>query len=250
MKYPTLSRTDCRTLLHQHRADNQWDASPFVDLVGSGAPLDLAAVSRLVKALAELRVSFNAAALPTAQGRKFEAQACTIVHRELRIEVGVASNSSFWRWVTFGAGDGELCRLVDWRFGTQSSIADVNYGISSKASMWEGLFARLWWRGHLGYSEESDDRYSVARRGDMDIWRSHILRQEFGRCGNVARALVCYQYPATHTGRRGRLRVQHLRELAKRLRILHASMAFELLSYEGAFQMVERQAQRVMAQET
>ena len=245
MKYPTLSRADCRALLHQHREGNQWDASSFVESVGSGTPLDGAAVAKLVKALAELRTSFATTALPTSQGKAFEAQACEIVHRQLRLEVGVASNSAFWRWVTFGAGDGELCGLVDWRFGTQSSIADVNYGIASRASIWEGLFARLWWRGYLGYSEELEDRYSIARRGDMDIWRSHILRQEFGRCRNVARALVCFQYPEGHTGRRGRLRVQHLRALAKRLRILHASMAFELLSYEDAFQTIERQARGI-----
>ena len=210
---------------------------------GTGTPLSSSSVKTLASSLMKIQGSFAPDALPLAQARHFEAAACEVVHRELPLPPSVASDPGFWRWITFGACDDELCRLVDWRFGSQRSIADVNYGIASRANIWEGLYARLWLRGHLGHSSSGGDPYDVARRGDMDIWRSHILRQEFGRCRKLARALVCYQYPAGRAAsRRGRLRVQHLRDLAKRLRILHASVSFEILDYDAVYAIVENQA--------
>ena len=65
-----------------------------------------------------------------------------------------------------------------------------------------------------------------ARTGDQDLWRSHILRQDYANARVVARALLRLQAGQLAAKK---LSVDAVRELAKRLRRLHANVVFEFL---------------------
>lgn len=227
MKFPILSIDGARDCLDKKRRDVSWSATPYVKYIGNGEELDQVGISKLLTKLKELR-SRLPDPLPKIRGKDFEAPACALVHENLNLNSVAASSREFWLWLTFGAAGGEFADIVDWRFSAGSRIDDVNYGITTRAGTWEGLFARLWWRGSIGYDPDSENPYEIAKRGDIDIWRSHIIRQEYGRCANVARALVKYQYPSSDDDT-ATLKIAELRELAKRLRIIDASMSYEML---------------------
>jgi hypothetical protein len=174
---------------------------------------------------------------------EFEGPASRMVHEGLGIGADAAGSREFWLWLTFVAGDGMFADLVKWRFGTQKSIDLVNYGIGRRSEMWEGLFARLWWRGNTGYAADAPEPYEIAARGDADLWRSHIIRQEYGRCRPVARALVEYQYPTPQS--KARLEIVQLRALAKRLRIVEASVGYELLCEEDIGKLIKEYVEQI-----
>jgi len=228
MKYPILAMDAARECLEKHRNDDSWSAAPYVRWVGEGDEFDVSQTNSMLKKLSQLKSKLPNP-LPTAKGRDFESPASEVVHKSLELNALAASSREFWLWMTFGADSGQLLELVDWRFGTQKHINDVNYGITSRAGTWEGLFARLWWRGSIGFDQNFEDPYDIAKRGDIDIWRSHVIRQEYGRCATVARALIRYQHPDSDPKSKT-LTIKKLRELAKRLRIVDATMSYELLT--------------------
>lgn len=227
MKFPILSIEGARDCLDKRRRDESWSATPYVKHIGEGDEFDQTGTSALLSKLNELKSTLPDP-LPKTRGKDFEAPACALVHESLNLDSVAASSREFWLWLTFGAEGGRFADIVDWRFSAGSRIDDVNYGITTRAGTWEGLFARLWWRGNIGYDPNAEVRYEIAKRGDIDIWRSHIIRQEYGRCANVARALIKYQYPSSEDDATT-LKIAELRELAKRLRIIDASMSYEML---------------------
>ena len=246
MTYPTLPLEAASDLLAKRRRGGPWSAKPFVHWIGNGERFDREQAISLLYKLARIRKKLKADPLPQAKGKEFEGPACAVVHQELGLPTTTAAAREFWLWLTFGAADGQFCEIVDWRFGTQGGIGEVNYGLTSKAQIWEGLFARLWFRGHIGRGKSRNDPYSVAKRGDMDIWRSHVIRQEYGRCASVAKALVRFQYPDAK-GKSRRLKVTELRALAKRLRVLDASICFEMLDESAVTELIKENVAKIRA---
>ncbi|MEX2535032.1 MAG: DUF6339 family protein [Trueperaceae bacterium] len=206
---------------------------------GDGHELDQDMLEDLLDGLHELRVRLGE---PGSGGRgywgRFEGMASTVVHRALQIESSVAADPEFWVWLVFGREDDRFVRWVDWRHETKGEFCgarDENYGLSSNLA--EGLFSRLWLRGDIGFEEEGAEPYSVALRGDQDLWRSHILRVEYAQVRTMARALIAFQYP--YLGSEPTVSIPVIRAMAKELRRRHASIAFELLSDDEARQLIE-----------
>ncbi|MDE0307406.1 MAG: hypothetical protein OXI87_21375 [Albidovulum sp.] len=166
--------------------------------------------------------------LPISMGHKFEAPASAVLHENLKIPSTFAGARDFWLWLTFAAKEGGFVELIDWRFGS-GTIADVNYGIGTMSTIREGLFARLWWRGEVGRNtDETGMPYSVARKGSVDLWRSHFIRPEIGRCRRVVEAFLRAKHPQDDSDG-VQLTVDEERELSKRLTMLNATIAFEVL---------------------
>ena len=92
------------------------------------------------------------------------------------------------------------------------------------------------------YSKNAADPYELVKYGDVDTWRSHILRVNTGSCRNYARALIRFQYPDS---KQNRLSVNEIRELAKKVKRIQATVALELLTEEGAYSLVEQLAKTV-----
>lgn len=229
MRFPTIDASLGRDLLDAHRQDGHLEIpAPNFHFEGDGEEFDQERASQLLAELDLLCEDYDPDGLERGQGGSFEANASPVVHRALSIPPEVAGNGGFWRWMTFYGADGDLLRIVNWRFADrpeESRVAAANFGIENT---WEGLFARLWWRGAIGHDPEAEEAYRIARLGDMDLWRSHILRVEYGRCENLSRNLIRYMYP--NEGRRRIMSVKKLRELAKQLRILDATYAFEVMT--------------------
>jgi hypothetical protein len=97
------------------------------------------------------------------------------------------------------------------------------------------------------YDPAGPDPYDLAKRGDVDIWRSHIIRPEYARCPVVRRELIRFQYPDA-TGKRT-LKNVHLRELVKLIRIGEASIAYELLDEKEVASIIAGLAKKVVEDE-
>lgn len=164
------------------------------------------------------------------QGGRFEQQGCEYVHQALSAyPVKVLADPDFWTWLTVA----KFADIVEWRFGVQGRIAKLeNYGIGKRA---ENLLFRMWLRGEIGFDEDNPDPYELARAGDQDLWRSHIIRQGYGNAREIAKALLRLQAGKLD---HGRLSVDGIRELAKRLRRLHAKVFFEILPASRANALV------------
>ena len=246
MNFPTISIEVARDALNKQRAKQAWTVNSFVRHQGTGESFDETSAERVLLALSQIRKEIGKDPLPKNMARAFEAPAAEVVHKELDVDISAACSREFWIWLTFAAAGGKLIDFVDWRFGTQKSIDAVNYGIGRPSAIWEGLFARLWWRGRVGFEPTADDPYALARRGDVDIWRSHIIRQEYGRSRNMALALLRFQYPTDTTGP-GKLKIKHLRELVKRLRVVDANTSYEVLKNIDLDELIKKNADEAAA---
>lgn len=246
MRHPSLSIEPARQALEKRRQGEPWSASPYIQWTGTGNPFEERIAAGLYEQLMSLRREFPRDALPRNMGMRFEALAAPLVHSQLGLDPSTATSREFWLWLTFGSPDGGCADIVDWRFGSHHDIGPENYGIVSRGQLREGLFARLWLRGEIGYDPDSQDPYSLARRGDMDIWRSHVIREEYGRVRPLAAALIRYQCPDEAPDSR-RLTNKVLRELAKRLRILDATIAYETLGSDELARIIDENAKSIMS---
>ena len=237
MGFPALSIDVARTLVEKRQKGEDWYDPRLERVVDSPFDFDRSTVDGLADDLGALRERFGGKALPKNKGKDFEAEACPIVHHRLRLSPDCASSTEFWAWLTLHAADGLFADLVDWRFGGYQTIKPRNYGIARPAEIFEGLFARLWFRGEMAYEPKANDPYTLAKRGDIDIWRSHLFRQEFGRCYAVQRALLRYQYPDSNPTKKT-LSNGEIRKLVKRLRIANATLSYELLDVETVTEVI------------
>ena len=246
MRIPTITLEVASEALEKRRDEQPWNGSSFVRWVGEGQDFAEKKASNLLSEIEAVKNLIDKDPLPTNRGKDFEAPASAVTHRILELQPDVATNREFWLWLSFVAVDGRFADIIDWRFGAKPPIERVNYGLGRKSEIWEGLFARLWLRGRIGFDVNSQDPYDIAKRGGIDIWRSHVIRQEYGRCPSVARALVRYQHPDQDPNSRT-LTVKELRELAKRLRIVDASVSYEVLAEHQINEIIEKNVEIIRA---
>jgi hypothetical protein len=245
MRYPTIDVGTGQDALEHHRAGERIPLEGHVVWAGEGADFSVDAAEWLSGELTTLRNSIDPDKLPRNEGGKFESSAAPIVHDQLSLDKVAGGDPGFWRWLTFWGANGDLLEFVDWRFGDSKMelVASENYGLEN---IWEGMFARLWVRGEIGFEPDAKDQYSIARRGDQDIWRSHVIRQEFARCNNLARALIRYQYPDKKPESRT-LTNPEIRELAKQLKVRDACYAFELLDKKQLVDVIVKIVHEIQA---
>lgn len=230
-KYYAMSSEDA--LRYLKARDNGEDPAPgdFQRTVGSGTLLDDSAIKKLGLELRKLKKSFPAKLRERDQeGGRFEQQACEIVHRCLAgCDPVMLADFDFWTWVAVT----HFADIVDWRFGAEGRHAKPeNYGIGKRN---ENLLFRLWLRAELVKDSKAKDPYHLAKTGDQDLWRSHILRQGYSNARLVTKALLRLQAGQLAAKK---LTVDGVRELAKRLRRLRANVFFEFLSAAQAEALV------------
>jgi len=140
----------------------------------------------------------------------------------------------FWRWLSNIACDGDFWRFIRWRY---DSDIQQNWGITSPSSMIEVYFYRAWLRGHKMYDPNEADHYYYARIGSSDVWRSHILRQDFGRDREFVKAFLDTIY-----GEKGKTLVgtEELRtKLIPALRAWSSNSSFSHLTYSENFELIK-----------
>jgi hypothetical protein len=235
MRYPTLGPEKAPEVLDAVRRgatkscrDCQW--------TGRGTSVDLHLFADIAEQLEGAKQTYpERLRRKDRRGGEFEAAACASLHQALPRDADMLGDYDFWTWLA-------VCQfrdLVEWRHGGEDKrAASDNFGIGKRD---ENLLYRMWARADIGYDPAARDRYALARRGDQDFWRSHVLRQGYGRCRVLARALIRFQFPddsSTPT-----LRIPEIRELAKRLRRLNANLMFECLDDAGAAHLLEKEAE-------
>ena len=143
----------------------------------------------LVERLEQLKGKYNGKQKSPAVAGKVDAEVCEIVHSELstKLEINELSQIGFWRWLSIVACNGKFWDFIDWRIGGNQQL---NWGVVGPGSIVEVYFYRAWLRGHKMIEPGSSDPYKYAKIGASDVWRSHILRVEFGRDREFVKAFL------------------------------------------------------------
>lgn len=241
MIVPTLSQEVASDLLADPTKLELVDPERDIEYEGTGDRLGHKTVSSLHNRLVTARDD-AVEERPQTPDAVFEARGSSIIHEELSLDPRAASSPGFWRWLSLAAENGRFRELIEWRFGRNGEhIEEINYGMGSQAAVWEGLFARMWLRADMSFDADREDEYDLARRGDIDIWRSHIIRQDYGRSRTLVAALIEYQYPSSGKNKRT-LSNKKVRTLARLLREAHATSQFVSITEEQAEEIIRRNA--------
>lgn len=246
MRYPTVSITEGSRTLDALRQGES--VTPEVVWVGEGSDsFDLDLVDDLAFELQSVRRDLGEPDRGDARYfARFEGQAARVVHHTLALPPAIAVDHEFWIWLVLGGQHDYLAKLVTWRHGDGSDkfgARDSNYGLTT--SLEGGFYSRVWFRADVVYDEDRSEPYELAERGDQDLWRSHILRTDYGQIPNVARALLLFQYPDSSPDTPS-VKTKVMREMAKELRRRHSASAYELLSYAEAKNLVQEVHATVM----
>lgn len=241
-RYPVVTADVAARHLHDRRSGEAGAVEGLISFAGSGADVDSKPVDRMVRDLRTLQSEFRATLKRKDQeGGRFEREACAVVHGALlTFERAPLADPDFWTYLAVA----RLADVIEWRFGTEGHpAAAANYGVGQRT---ENMLFRLWLRGELGRGEGTDP-YELAKTGDQDLWRSHLLRQGYACVRPVARALLELQAGRLRgpTGKEKKLSIEDVRELAKRLKRLRANVMFEALDAARAAALVAELAGQV-----
>jgi len=224
------------------------DASQVYELLRTGKQVDWSAIERkapeaagsdkldvtgLKKALSELRKQFPES-LPSksSDGPKFDALACAEIHSRLNISDVLASNQSFWAWLSLKY----FWDLINWRHKGTGSFAIVeNFSITKRR---HGLLERLWFRAELGKLNHGSDPYQIVKTAtDRDFWESGIIRPTYSSNRRVASAFIKYQFGVPG----GRLHLTDpdgVRMLYKRVKRIYATLSLDVLGESDAEKLI------------
>jgi hypothetical protein len=169
----------------------------------------------------------------------FEFEVGKLLHQSL-IDCSyiMLTDADFWRWFTI-AND-ELLDIALWRHDknrdTMSIMNQTNLGIGN---IKEGFYSRSWMRVFLSYDENLKNPYDLARKGDQDFWRSHILRQSYAKSKEMIRALIRFQYsddlPRLNPSGNKKLGVRHL---VRNLSVSLSTIAIDVLDDTEALEFI------------
>ena len=230
-QYKVLNRDNARRFLRERDSEDPLDISELESFAGNGEYIDIALFQTMRDKLDRLKSTFPSRLQKRdPEGGRFEQEACEIVHQTLTsLPTEVLSDPEFWIWLSVS----KFADIIEWRFATHFGYAkSENYGLGSTV---ENMFFRLWLRGEIGHDPMSTDPYELSKQGDQDLWRSHIIRQSYANARQISKALLRLQCDRLE---RPRLGVREIRELAKRLRRLHANVFYELLTESRANALV------------
>ena len=226
--YPTLSVEAARRAFEEHLAEKPIESMVQEATVQVNGPeFEEAEAVDLSNVLWELAHGLGK------PGFAFERQAASLVHRHLGLHPIVAGDAGFWRWLTF-SGEGDLADLVNWRYpGQETGHAREQY--FGFGQMKEGMYAYLWLCAQSVMDHTLEDPYELSRRGDVDVWQSHVVRIDFGSVPQLARAFIRFVFPDEETQF---LRREQYRQLAREVTRRNASMAFELLDDSESLELI------------
>jgi len=243
MKLPTLTNdaaTSCWNALDRGEAVNGSLLS--IEYIGDEndealTDLDL---EELTNDLSEIQTLFSRRypdGLPKSMGGEVDSAIVKVVHSHLSKcgSVRHLVQLGFWRWLSNVACKGVFWQFIAWRFPEKKQI---NWGITSASQAIEVYFYRAWLRGQLMYDATLPDPYSYAKRGHSDIWRSQILRQDFGRDREFVKAFLDTVVDAK-TGRTAIPSARLRTVVIPALRAWTASGTFSNLTYHESKDLID-----------
>jgi hypothetical protein len=230
-QYQVIYPEDALRYLKSRQQDGGVMLEDIRRMAGSGETISLDALTSLRAKLMKLRKKYpQKLRAKDPQGGKFESEACAALHACLAdVDRRALADHDFWTWLAVDY----LADVLEWRFGAEGRPAQpANYGIGTRT---ENMFFRLWLRADLGKADGADP-YELAKFGDQDLWRSHLLRQGYANARSIVRALLKLQAGKLMKGNKPAKKLaggdepEGVRMLAKRLRRMRANVVLEYLT--------------------
>ena len=180
-----------REALHQRKKVPNLDA--YEVLKGAGDSFDdavLEGVATRVRGI-QAQVSKEGQSPEELDRRCFE-----VVHSSLPFDERLMlADMGFWTRFAIV----KLADVVYARFpGRKGRINLDNFGLGSRKECWP---YKLWVRGELSFEEGAKDPYQVGRHAGVDIWTSHVHRQNFMSIRPLFREVFAFQYPKSLRGK-------------------------------------------------
>jgi hypothetical protein len=207
--------------------------SDFELEVGSGTLLAEQILYAIAGGINKQRSLIDEKGLPR---ENLDAIAFEIIHKGRPSDGDMFGDPRFWTRFALVY----LFEVIKWRFpgkGTKGFNLE-NVGVGSARRQTENYAYKLWIRGDISQLRDQKDPYKLGRFGDVDFWTSHIHRQGFANCRDVAAELIRFQYPPELKGQprllpgnedpsKGKIGI---RTLVKRIRRLWATVEYALLA--------------------
>ena len=226
-----------KTYIEETRRGNNPTLDKIIHTRGKGDLYPEKCIKELREDLIKLKAKYPAEIKQRDEkGGDFEAEACSLVHKHLTYSPAVFADHDFWLWMTLKY----FIDIIEWRHGGQDREAALaNYGFGNRS---ENLIFRMWLRADIGYEKNSNDPYELAKRGNQDFWRSHILRQSYGNVRKLAKSLIKFQ--CLDNGSYA-LKTKEIRELAKIIKRLRANIMFEFMDITNIDNIISDQASKL-----
>ena len=238
MRLQTISNDQASDAWNAMLEDNYFDAAGVeYGLIGPDDDhiLTELELQPIVDALDEIQNHY--VDVSKANGGAIDAAIVEPIHRTL-FPLATAfqlSQLGFWRWLSNVAYSGRFWNFINWRL---DSTNQVNWGVTSQAKIVEVYFYRAWIRGHKMHESGRDDPYYYAKKGASDVWRSHILRTDFGRDKEAVKAFLDIVYDDSGKAVIGSSALR--KTVIPALRAWGAGASFSHLSYEEVFGLIEK----------
>jgi hypothetical protein len=166
-----------------------------------------------------------------------------VVHRRLPSDELMLANMAFWsRFAIVHLSDAIYARFP----GRKGKTNLDNFGLGSRKECWP---YKLWVRGAVSFEPSRKDPYAMGRIGGVEMWTSHVHRQNFMTVPQVFRGVMRFQYPPRLKGRpflhegeedSGKGGFPGVRTLIKRLKENWASVEYSLLDEKDVGRLVRR----------
>lgn len=243
MTYKTLPLAGAEKLFkwHQEQDVSRFYSSEASNLFSASESSQVTAddaAHELLSELLEMVANNSALEIGSWKGR-FDAEAAAKIHSTLQLTADVAGDPDYWRWLTF-SNDGLGLQIVDYRYGDGSpgSAKRSHYALEDLA---DGTLAKLWLRANSVYLGKVGDYDLLGDLQDIDFWESHVLKIDFGRVPQLTRAFV--QFVINNELPRGKNNDPAVdpgfRNLAPELTRRNATLAFEVLSEDECYELIE-----------
>lgn len=244
MKVPTIDHETAYKVWTALMRDEEFSFSSINTVtVGSddGVLSDLELQPLLIKVNA-IRTHFEEkypTKLPKARGGDVDAGIIEPIYHELVVcrlcSTDLLTNLGFWRWLSLVACNGKFASFIKWRFPDGNQ---VNWGITSEAQLIEVYLFRAYLRAHKMNESKSANPYEYAVKGTSDVWRSHILRQEFGQDKEFVKAFLDTIYDKNGKTVIGAKKLRTV--LIPALRAWTSKASFAHLNYNECKQLIEQ----------
>ena len=170
---------------------------------------------------------------------EFDSVACEALHKHLDpLPPQLAASDGFWRWLAVEKFSEVIERRHMSRQGNPAHLG--NYGIDARSE--RNRLVILWFRADILYCAESDNPYGLATlKMHTDFVESGLLRPRYAWNSTLAKALVKFQYrePETNEAFLHNTDANGIRQMYKTLRQLHSSYAFEAMSYDELWELLD-----------
>jgi hypothetical protein len=168
------------------------DLSAYLSIVGSGDSFDEAILEKIAGRIRKVQVDLERAKEPP---EELDRRCFDFLHETLPKDELLLGDMEFWTRFAIT----KLADVIYARFpGRKGRINLDNFGLGSRKECWP---YKLWVRGEISFEERRTDKYALGRFGGVDIWTSHVHRQNFMSIRSIFRGIFAFQYPKELKGK-------------------------------------------------